>query len=333
MATNSSSSISSTSESSTSINNGGSGNGSSEHSHPTHMSITSHKLNGHNYLPWSQSVMMFICGKGKDDFITGVAESPGVESPTYKQWKTENNMVMSWLINSMTNDIGENFLLYGIANEIWDAARDTYSSSDNMAELFGIESILHDLRQGDCTVTQYYNNLTRHWQQLDMFEKYTWACTKDGTLHREIIEQKRVFKFLLGLNQNLDEVRGRVLGTKPLPKIREVFSEVRREESRKKIMMGTKVKTEIGPSSNEGSAFAIRTPAGQFGDNRLRRGRPWCDHCKKPGHIKEKCWKLHGKPADWKPTHESRGNMVDTDIKLEPSPFSKEQMEVLQKLL
>ena len=62
--------------------------------------------------------MMFICGKGKDDFITGVAESPGVESPTYKQWKTENNMVMSWLINSMTNDIGENFLSYGTANEI-----------------------------------------------------------------------------------------------------------------------------------------------------------------------------------------------------------------------
>ena len=165
-----------------------------------------------------------------------------------------------------------------------------------------------------------------------MFEKYTWACTKDGTLHREIIEQKRVFKFLLGLNQNLDEVRGRVLGTKPLPKIREVFSEVRREESRKKIMMGTKVKTEIGPSSNEGSALAIRTAAGQFGDNRLRRGRPWCDHCKKPGHIKEKCWKIHGKPADWKPTHESRGNMVDTDINLDPSTFSKEQMEVLKKL-
>ena len=136
MATNSSSSISSNSESSTSINNGGSGNGSSEHSYPTHMSITSHKLNGHNYLPWSQSVMMFISGKGKDDFVTGVAESPGVELPAYKQWKTDKNMVMFWLINSMTNDIEENFLLYGTAKEIWDAARDTYSSSDKMAELY-----------------------------------------------------------------------------------------------------------------------------------------------------------------------------------------------------
>ena len=53
------------------------------------------------------------------------------------------------------------------------------------------------------------------------------------------MEQKRTFKFLLGLNKNLDEVRGRVMGTKPLPSIREAFSEVRREESWKKVMMGS----------------------------------------------------------------------------------------------
>ena len=90
--------------------------------------------------------------------------SPIKEEPTYKQWKTENNMVMSWLINSMNNNIGENFLLYETATEIWEAAKETYSSSDNMSELFGIESTLYDLRQGDLSVTQYYNTLTRHWQ-------------------------------------------------------------------------------------------------------------------------------------------------------------------------
>ena len=72
-------------------------------------------------------------------------------------------MAMSWLINSMTNEIGENFLLYGTAKEIWDAVRETYSSSENTLELFEIEAALHDLRQGDLTVTQYFNTLTRHW--------------------------------------------------------------------------------------------------------------------------------------------------------------------------
>ncbi|KAK3037693.1 hypothetical protein RJ639_030637 [Escallonia herrerae] len=40
-----------------------------------------------------------------------------------------------------------------------------------------------------------------------------------------------------GLNKDLDEVRRRILGTKPLPSLREASSEVRREESRKKIMI------------------------------------------------------------------------------------------------
>jgi len=34
------------------------------------------------------------------------------------------------------------------------------------------------------------------------------------------------FVFLAGLNHNLDEVRGRILGRKPLPSIREVFQKL-----------------------------------------------------------------------------------------------------------
>ena len=150
-------------------------------------------------------------------------------------------MVMSWLINSTTNEIGENFLLYETAQEIRDAARETHSSSDNVAELFGIESTLYELKQGEITVTQ----------------------------------QKRIFKFLLGLNPNLDEVRGRILGTKPLPSIRAVFSEVRREESRKKVMLGNpnpEYKLDILVPEN--SALIARRNQYNVTDNQPRKGRP-----------------------------------------------------------
>ncbi|RVW98977.1 Retrovirus-related Pol polyprotein from transposon TNT 1-94 [Vitis vinifera] len=194
--------------------------------------IRGHKLNGHNYLQWSQFVLLFICGKGKDEYFTGEAAMPETTKPGFRKWKIENSMIMSWLINSMNNDIGENFLLFRTAKDIWDAAKETYSSSENTSELF---------------------------QQ-------------------------------------------------PAPTL-------------------------------DASALAARSFNSSGGD-RQKRDRPWCDYCKKLGHYKEACWKLHVKPADWKPKPWSdrdgrahvAANSKSTSVP-EPSPFNKEQMEMLQKLL
>ncbi|RVW35951.1 hypothetical protein CK203_090575 [Vitis vinifera] len=126
------------------------------------------------------------------------------------------------------------------------------------------------------------------------------------------------------------------MGIKPLPSLREAFSEVRREESRKKVMMGSK---EQPAPTLDASALTARSFNSSGGD-RQKRDRPWCDYCKKPGHYKETCWKLHGKPADWKPKprvdRDGRAhvatNSESTSVP-ELSPFNKEQMEMLQKLL
>lgn len=80
--------------------------------------ITGYKLNGNNFFQWSQSVMMFVCGKEKDNYLTDDITPLEKEDPKYKTWKLENNMVMSWLINFMNNEIGENFMFYGTTKEI-----------------------------------------------------------------------------------------------------------------------------------------------------------------------------------------------------------------------
>ena len=157
--------------------------------------ITGHKLTGHNFNQWSHSVMIFVCGKGKEDYLTGTAVQPDESSPKFRTWKAENNMVMSWLLNSMTNETGENFMYYKTAKEIWDAARETYSNTENTSAVFEIKSILHDLRQGDLSITEYFNLLVRYWQQLDMLDNVTWSCTTDGSQYKKIQEKERVYRF------------------------------------------------------------------------------------------------------------------------------------------
>ncbi|KAH7657630.1 RNA-directed DNA polymerase protein [Dioscorea alata] len=254
---------------------------------------------------------------------------------------------MSWLLNSMTNETGENFMYYKTAKEIWEAAHDTYSNKDNTSAVFEIKGILGDLRQGESSVTDYFNQLMRCWQQLDILENVSWNCVADGKQYKQIQEKERIYKFLLGLNQELDEVHGRILSTKPMSSVREAFAEIRREETRRKVMLGMTT----GQPNIEGSALAVK---GQFlnsfcgghqhqhGSNTTqRRGNcPWCEHCKKLGHTKEVCWKIHGKPANWQPSSNrsfqaSHGNVAATENQKseEADPFNQEQIEALRKML
>ena len=88
-------------------------------------------------------------------------------------------------------------------------------------------------------------------------------------LNKRSEKRMTVFTFFLaGVNRNLDEVRGRILGRKPLPSIREVFSEVQQEENRKRIMNGG---LEIGSDSRPGmSAMVVKGAQQDKGDRRKK---------------------------------------------------------------
>ena len=128
---------------------------------------------------------MSTSGKEKDEYLTREVQKPAKEDKGYHRWKTENNLVMSWLLNSMNGDISENFLLYEAAKGIWDAAHETFSTHDNTVELFAVEGILYDLCQGEDSITQYYTKLSRLWQQVDIFEKDVFKNPGDEATHKK----------------------------------------------------------------------------------------------------------------------------------------------------
>ena len=109
-------------------------------------------------------------------------------------------MIMSWLTNSMETDIGRTFLFYKTTKEIWDAAKETFSDSENAAEVFEIKSQLLELQQRDLSVTQYFSIFSQYWQKLDVFEEMEWDCVHDSIKYHKIMEKERIFTFLVGLN-------------------------------------------------------------------------------------------------------------------------------------
>ncbi|KAL4303376.1 hypothetical protein GQ457_10G015150 [Hibiscus cannabinus] len=81
--------------------------------------------------------------------------------------------------------------------------------------------------------------------ELDLYEQNDWETPKDAALYQQIRTQHRIFQFLNGLNKELDEVIGQILGTSSLPSIREVFSIVKKKASRKSVMLPASPSIEV----------------------------------------------------------------------------------------
>ncbi|KAL6331806.1 hypothetical protein AAG906_020149 [Vitis piasezkii] len=135
-------------------------------------------------------------------------------------------------------------------------------------------------------VSTYFTSLNKIWQELDLADDCNWSYATDS-----------------GLNKELDEVHGRLLGIKPLPVIEEIFVKVRREETHKRVMLGrVKTPTVLGNTTTDNSALAAHKNDSSHGDthNNRRNDNLWCDHYQKSNHSCENCWKLNGRPPNFK---------------------------------
>ena len=189
--------------------------------------LTVEKLNGKNYREWAQAIKLIIDEKGKLGFLTGeTRRPPPTDVAASQKWRSKNSFTTSCLIHSMKPSIGKTYMFLLTAKNVWDAIWETYSDDENASQIFEIKTRLWQMKQGDREVTEYYTEMLGLWQVLDLSCEEEWECMKDNVRFKKKMENKRVFEFLTGLNRELDDVRSRVLSRRPLPSIREVFSEV-----------------------------------------------------------------------------------------------------------
>ena len=172
-----------------------------------------------------------------------------------------------------------------------------------------------------------------------LYQDFEWKIEEDFFQHKKIVQKERVFDFLGGLNPEFDLVRGRILGMRSIPSVTETYAEIRREESRLAVMMKKET-----PAMAESSALAVGKNEQNWSMQRgttLKKSeekeKRWCDFCNKSGHIRDKCWKLHGKPANFsKGSNSGKAFQISIDqqqkIGTEDKVFSKSQMELLQKM-
>ena len=186
----------------------------------------------------------------------------------------------------MEPKIGRTYLFYKTAKEMWEAMQALYSDMENTAQCFEIRSAIWTTRQGNHSVTEYYNLLNKLWQEMDLFYDISWECIEDEVKYNKMVEKKWMFDFLHGLISDLDGVRERFLGSKPFPSIREAFAKVRREENCKKVMLNSFSTSENNTHNSTLVTSKLKTSPLH---SESQRDKEWCDHYHKPYHTRDTC--------------------------------------------
>jgi hypothetical protein len=66
-------------------------------------------LNEFNYLLWSRAIAIVLGGRFKLGFINSFTISPEVNDPKYEAWMSKDQLVMSWILNSIERNLAKIF--------------------------------------------------------------------------------------------------------------------------------------------------------------------------------------------------------------------------------
>ena len=108
--------------------------------------ITTHKLNGLNFLRWSQFVKLLIHGKGKLGYLIGATKAPKKDDSGFQTWDLEHSMIRAWLVNSMELQIGQTYIFLPTAKELQEAVTETYSHLGNSTQIFELKSKIREIK-------------------------------------------------------------------------------------------------------------------------------------------------------------------------------------------
>ncbi|XP_038704739.1 uncharacterized protein LOC120000683 [Tripterygium wilfordii] len=239
---------------------------------------------------WSRTIFMALEARNKQSLVDGTLSDIAVRDSRHTEWKRCNSLVVTWLLNCVSNDIAASLSSSVTARALW--YYHTYHSS-NDTRIY--ES---DTRQGSSSVIDYYTKQKSYSDEL-LYYNVILACNCGVRAALELYQQKEhTMLFLMGLNESFSNVRSQVLSMGPLPSINKVLSMVLHVERQLTVTQPTH--TTLAPlySSTMAVNLGRTTEIGKgstFSTSRQRENLSW-NYCRKQGHTIDKCYKLNGYP-------------------------------------
>ncbi|XP_074298019.1 uncharacterized protein LOC141628820 [Silene latifolia] len=169
---------------------------------------------GSGYGGWKRAMLIALSAKNKIGFIDGTIPKPAATASTTKNWQRCNDIVFSWILNSVSPDIAKSILYSATVEIAWRELEERFGQS-NGAQLYGVHKKLNDFSQGN-----------------DSIDVCSCASREKQVKFQE---DQRIVQFLMGLNDSYGVVRGTILMQNPLPKISFIYNNLLQEEGQRDI--------------------------------------------------------------------------------------------------
>jgi hypothetical protein len=131
-----------------------------------------------------------------------------------------------------------NFIRFPTAQLVWESIATTYFDGSDTSQIYELKKKIAQLTQHGGTLENYYNNLQGLWREIDFRRPNPMKCAQDIAQFNRIKQEDRVYTFLDGLDDRLDNVRADVLQLPSLPTVEQAYALVRKEDSRQSMMLG-----------------------------------------------------------------------------------------------
>ncbi|KAL9841000.1 putative retrotransposon gag domain, retrotransposon Copia-like protein [Arabidopsis thaliana] len=197
--------------------------------------VTDRLTSGADFHSWRRSVRMALNVRNKLGFVDGTISKPPPNHRDSGSWSRCNDMVATWLMNSVSKKIGQSLLFMSTAEGIWNNLMSRFKQ-DDAPRVFEIEQRLSSIQQGSLDVSAYYTELITLWEEYKNYiELPVCTCGKcecnAAVLWERLQQRSRVTKFLMGLNEAYEQTRKHILMLKPIPSIEEAYNIVAQDAS------------------------------------------------------------------------------------------------------
>ncbi|KAJ0801453.1 putative RNA-directed DNA polymerase [Helianthus annuus] len=273
------------------------------------LTIVSIKLKGtENYSVWSNAMKLALEAKNKYGFIDGKCVKSESDAVLASQWDRCNSVVLTWLLNSVSEELYLGQVFSKLASEVWTDLKESFYRVDGSI-VYDLYKKINCVSQGGTPVAEYYNKLTTMWKQFDaMLHLPTCSCqaAKDYNDFTTLI---KLMQFLMGLDDVYQSVRTNLLTRDPLPTVKVAFSIISREESHRLSSGGSKPQNvSFVSKSNQGVDQRRR-------NNRNTNTSLKCTHCNMLGHTIDRCFELIGYPPGFRRRSNNSNQSVNNNNK------------------